>query len=142
MFSEALASLEILLVLLGVGLLYWWTNKEANEANKNLQDKMPATEEDYLVMMMNAAKSNEKLNPVVLARQTVLSGYLQRNTTCEVQQLAVYHAARVGIARQARFRSERRAFFSDKNWKRYRAVIADAEKEKEQRMVRFTSRML
>ena len=36
MFSVALATLEVVLVLVGIYLLYWWTNKEATEANKNL----------------------------------------------------------------------------------------------------------
>ena len=52
MFSAALATLEVILVLVGIYLLYWWTNKEANEANKNLQDAMPAKEEDYLKLMV------------------------------------------------------------------------------------------
>ena len=33
MISVALTVLEIVLVALGLALLYWWTNKEAIEAN-------------------------------------------------------------------------------------------------------------
>ena len=36
MFDTYLATMEIVLILLGLYMLYWWTSKEADEANSNL----------------------------------------------------------------------------------------------------------
>ena len=68
MISIALASLEIVLILLGIGLLYWWTNKEANEAGKRLNDRLLASEEDYLKLMVRTAETIQALQPKLLTR--------------------------------------------------------------------------
>ena len=58
MISVALTVLEIVLVALGLALLYWWTNKEAIEANQNLQNSLPATEEEYLKLMVRTVNEH------------------------------------------------------------------------------------
>lgn len=107
-----------------------------------MQNSLPMSEDEYLKLMLKTVDQMDNLKPVLLARQVLVSGQLKRETVCELQNLLIYHATRVGIARQARFRQERRAFFADSNWKRYRMVIEAAEKEKHARMVKFTSKLL
>ena len=144
MFSAALATLEVILVLVGIYLLYWWTNKEANEANKNLQDAMPAKEEDYLKLMVKKASENKPLLMSLVATKalTGASGHFRKNTVQDLQSLIVYHATRVGISLQAQFRRERRELFAIKKWPQYKKLIEEAEKTKQSRMVKFTSHLL
>ena len=144
MFSVALATLEVVLVLVGIYLLYWWTNKEATEANKNLQDAMPGREEDYLKLMVKKASENKPLIMSLVATKalTGASGHLRKNTVQDIQSLIVYYATRVGISMQAQFRRERRELFAIQKWSQYRKLIEEAEKTKQSRMVKFTSYML
>ena len=118
-FSAALVLFEIFSVVLGIALLYWWTNKEASEAEASIQNNL--TEEDVMNIMVKEAKEALKKN--MINKPTLVGGILKRETTLELQSIVVYHATRVGIARHSQFRRERRAFFADKNWAKYRSII-------------------
>lgn len=126
MYSLILAGAEALIVIVGIALLYWWTNKQAEEANAAMPKHL--TESDFMANMVKDGDATMKQSAI--NRTAQVGGVLPRDTTIELQFIIVYHATRVGISKQARFRSERRAFFADKNWKKYRSVIAGAEKEK------------
>ena len=121
MISVTLAAVEILLIVLGVYLLYWWTNREASDAQQNLKNSMPATEEDFMVRMIESASQEEKLKKAILQRQLIINnGIFKRDTTVLIQYHIIYQATSVGIALQNMFRSNRRAYFADKNWQKYR----------------------
>ncbi len=68
MLEIGLACFEILLVALGLSLLYWWTNKEAEEANQNMQKSLLASENDYLDIMIEAAKATPSLSKNMMIR--------------------------------------------------------------------------
>ena len=124
MISVTLAAVEILLIVLGVYLLYWWTNREATDAQQNLKNSMPATEEDFMVRMIESASQEEKLKKTILQRQLIINnGIFKRDTTVLIQYHIIYQATSVGIALQNMFRSNRRAYFADKNWQKYRQLI-------------------
>ena len=61
MISVALTCLEIVLIVAGLALLYWWTNKEAIEAGQNLQKAMPVTEDEYLQLMTKSVMQSPQL---------------------------------------------------------------------------------
>ena len=58
------------------------------------------TEEEYLKLMIKTVNQMPNLQPVVCARQVLITGLLKRETVCELQSLLIYHATRVGIAKQ------------------------------------------
>lgn len=118
-FSIALVFFEIFTVVIGILLLYWWTNKEAIESSAAMPNYL--TEQDVMNNMVKEADEAMKRN--LICRPAHLGGFLKRETTLELQSIVVYHATRVGIAKQAQFRRDRRAFFADKNWRRYRSLI-------------------
>ena len=69
MYETGLALVEILLVVLGLYLLHWWTNKEASETNSKLHSQMALSESSYMQLMVDAAKTSASLQPNMLRRQ-------------------------------------------------------------------------
>ena len=69
MIEVGIVCFEILLVLIGLYLLHWWTSKEADEAHANLQKGMLASETDYLDIMVEAANNSPSLQKNLLVRQ-------------------------------------------------------------------------
>ena len=74
--------------------------------------------------MLEKAGKESRLSKLSLHKQIILNnGMLKRDTTCMLQSLIIYHATRVGINMQSKFRSNRRAYFADNNWTKYRTLI-------------------
>ena len=80
MFSVFLAGFEAIVVVVGLALLYWWTNKQAEEANAAMPKHL--TEQDYLVAMTKQADQAIKQNAI--NRSTLVSGVLSRDTTIQL----------------------------------------------------------
>jgi len=72
------------------------------------------------------------------AIQPTQRGLLPRKTALDLQCLVIYYSTRTGMSAMRHERRERRAYFADKHWKRYKQAILRTQKEKEERLARFT----
>ena len=135
--------INILLVLLeaaviGVFLfvLYRWTYEEGTQTGANKRHIDELTERDYIDLMLKTV--DQEVGPT---KKTAL-GLLQRKTVLDLQAVIIYYSTRTGQSALKQERIERRAHFADKNWKRYKMVINEQQRGKEERLVRFTHTLL
>ena len=136
MMNAIFVVLEVAVIALFLFLLYKWSHEEGAHTPANAKRIDELTEQDYMDLMLKTADQE-----VGQIHKTPL-GLLQRKTVLDLQSVIIYYTTRTGMSALKRERIERRAHFADKNWKRYKKAIHDQQRVKEDRLVRFTLKLL
>ena len=138
-------SWEVILVVVFLYALYLWTyNENANliltgnkDGRKSFEREARMTEQDYMELMQKTIdqeihKKIEK-SPV---------GLLRRQSVQDLQSVVIYYATRAGMYPTMESRKQRRVAYAAKDWRKYRSLVLQEEKSKQERYARFAQTML